>query len=149
MSVRARYCSRRRRRPTRSSSPRRLWWSCLWLFRCSVRSLIRRVSSATWTSGEPVSPSLVAYSAMIWFLTAVSSDTVLLHEFVTRRSGQYTDPHDAHGILRRRMRAQRPSPGLYPRLFQLYQVAAVAPSRTGTVRDLPGAADVPVHLLDQ
>jgi len=33
------------------------------------------VSSATWTSGEPVSPSLVAYSARISFLTAVSSGT--------------------------------------------------------------------------
>ena len=38
------------------------------LFRCSVRSAMRVVSSATWTSGEPVSPSTVAYSAMIFFL---------------------------------------------------------------------------------
>src|SRR5215469_14180248 len=75
MSLRDRYCSSRRRRPTSSSSPRRLWWSCLCTLRCSVRSLIRRVSSATWTSGEPVSPSLVACPAMISFLTAVSSGT--------------------------------------------------------------------------
>src|SRR5215831_6574026 len=75
MSVRYKYCSRRRRRPTRSSSPRRLWWSCLCTLRCSVRSLIRRVSNATWTSGEPVSPSLVACPAMISFFTAVSSGT--------------------------------------------------------------------------
>src|SRR5579859_7090316 len=78
MSFLARYLSSRRRRPTSSSSPRRLWWSCLCSFRCSVRWLIRLVSSAIWTSGEPVSPSLVAYSVRISFLTAVSSGTWLL-----------------------------------------------------------------------
>ena len=42
--------------PTIFRRPRRLWWS-LWLFfRCSVRCEMRSVSSATWTSGEPVSP---------------------------------------------------------------------------------------------
>src|SRR6516164_7684573 len=78
MSFLARYFSSLRRRPTSSSSPRRLWWSCLCTFRCSVRWLIRLVSSAIWTSGEPVSPSLVAYSVRISFLTAVSSGTWLL-----------------------------------------------------------------------
>src|SRR5579864_8634086 len=78
MSFLARYLSSLRRRPTSSSSPRRLWWSCLCTFRCSVRSLIRLDSSATWTSGEPVSPSLVACVAMISFLIVVSSGTVLL-----------------------------------------------------------------------
>src|SRR5450755_2817454 len=78
MSFFARYFSSRLRRPTRSSSPRRLWWSCLCILRCSVRSLIRRVSNATWTSGEPVSPSVVACSAMISLVTAVSSGTWLL-----------------------------------------------------------------------
>src|ERR1700760_3360220 len=78
MSFLARYFSSLRRRPTSSSSPRRLWLSCLVTFRCSVRWLIRLVSSATWTSGEPVSPSLVAYSARISFLAAVSSGTFLL-----------------------------------------------------------------------
>src|ERR1700685_1600475 len=78
MSFLARYFSNLRRRPTSSSSPRRLWWSCLFIFRCSVRWLIRLVSSAIWTSGEPVSPSLVAYSVRISFLTAVSSGTWLL-----------------------------------------------------------------------
>src|SRR5260370_23553882 len=78
MSFLARYFSSLRRRPTSSSSPRRLWWSCLCIFRCSVRWLIRLVSSAIWTSGEPVSPSLVAYSVRISFLTAVSSGTWLL-----------------------------------------------------------------------
>ena len=41
MSVACRYLSRRRRLPTSSSRPRRLWWSCLWVFRCSVRSAMR------------------------------------------------------------------------------------------------------------
>src|ERR1019366_6789052 len=77
MSSRDRYCSSRLRRPTSSSSPRRLWWSCLCTWRFSVRSWIRRVSNATWTSGEPVSPSLVACPAMISFFTVVSSGTLL------------------------------------------------------------------------
>src|SRR6185437_12211570 len=34
--------------------------------------------SAIWTSGEPVSPSLIAYSAKICFLTSASSGTWLL-----------------------------------------------------------------------
>ena len=34
---------------------------------------MRWVSSATCTSGEPVSPSVVAYSVMIFFLTSVLS----------------------------------------------------------------------------
>src|SRR5450755_856789 len=77
MSLRDRYCRSRLRRPTSSSSPRRLWWSCLCTLRCSVRSWIRRVSSATWTSGEPVSPSLVACPAIISFFTVVSSGTLI------------------------------------------------------------------------
>src|SRR6478736_1045396 len=43
---------------------------------------MRCVSSATCTSGEPVSPSLVAYSAMMFFLTSASrgmEDRLLLH----------------------------------------------------------------------
>src|SRR5918911_2999953 len=86
MSVRWRYCRSRRRCPTRISRPRRLWWSCLSSLRCSVRSLMRCVSIATWTSGEPVSPSRVAYSDMIFCLVAASSATMLLL-LVARRSG--------------------------------------------------------------
>src|ERR1051325_4385457 len=149
MSLSCRYFSRRRRRPTRSSSPRRLWWSCLWLLRCSVRSLIRRVSSATWTSGDPVSPSLVAYSAMIWFLTAVSSDTGLLLKVVTRRPGRYTDPHGAYGYDPPPHEGAAALPGTLPQAIPLYQLTRGAQSRTGTVRDLPGSVHVPVHLLDQ
>src|SRR3954469_8384218 len=47
----------RRRLPPIFSRPRREWWSLLWVRRCSVSSLMRSVSSATWTSAEPVSPS--------------------------------------------------------------------------------------------
>src|ERR1035437_1803662 len=39
---------------------------------------MRRVSIAIWTSGEPVSPSWVAYSVMISFLTARSRGTQYL-----------------------------------------------------------------------
>src|SRR5713226_9199016 len=89
MSSLDRYFSSRLRRPTSSSSPRRLWWSYLCTLRCSVSSLIRRVSSATWTSGDPVSPSLVACTAMISFFTVVFSGTLIpLHvELVMGRSG--------------------------------------------------------------
>src|SRR5215218_6169095 len=47
----------RRRLPTSIKRPRREWWSLAWARRCSVSSLIRSVSSATWTSAEPVSLS--------------------------------------------------------------------------------------------
>src|SRR5919109_4037294 len=57
MSLLCRYLSRRRRLPTSMSSPRREWWSLRCSRRCSVSSLMRAVSSATWTSVEPVSPS--------------------------------------------------------------------------------------------
>src|SRR4051794_29090738 len=87
MSFLARYCSSRRRRPTRSSSPRRLWWSCLWSLRCSVSSAIRLVRTATCTSGDPVSAGTVAKSSMICFLAAVSSDTALLRVLAARRTG--------------------------------------------------------------
>ncbi len=50
-----RYRRSRLRFPTIISSPLRLWLSFLWTLRCSVKWLIRSVSSATWTSGEPVS----------------------------------------------------------------------------------------------
>src|SRR4051794_41690745 len=41
------------------SRPRREWWSCLCSRRCSVRWLMRRVSSAICTSGEPVSSAVL------------------------------------------------------------------------------------------
>ena len=51
--------------------------------RCSVRPLIRSVRSAIWTSGEPVSPSLVAYSVMISCFVRARAALVLRHERTT------------------------------------------------------------------
>src|SRR4051794_4376631 len=78
MSFFFRDCRRRPRRPTINNIPRRLWWSCLWVLRRSGSSFTRLGRTATRTPGEPVSPSVVAYSSMIFFLAAVSSDTALL-----------------------------------------------------------------------
>src|SRR5579864_491575 len=47
-----------------TSRPRLEWKSLLCVARCSVRFLMRSLSTATCTSGEPVSPSLRAYSLM-------------------------------------------------------------------------------------
>src|SRR5450755_3762547 len=96
MSLLARYLSRRRRRPTSSKSPRRLWWSCLCTLRCSVRSAIRLESIATCASGDPVSPSLVPYSARIEFLVAVSSATGLLRCFRVRPRSDSRGQVDTH-----------------------------------------------------
>src|SRR6185437_4704021 len=46
-------------------NPRRVWWSPLCTFRCSVRWEIRSVNSAIWTSGEPVSLSCSRCSVMM------------------------------------------------------------------------------------
>ena len=55
------------------------WWSCLCIFRCSVSSMIRCVSSATCASGEPVSVVCTPYSARIsFFCSVVSATSVLL-----------------------------------------------------------------------
>src|SRR5664279_4153800 len=120
MSVRARYCNSRRRRPTSSSRPRRLWWSCLCVFRCSVKPRMRSVSMATCTSGEPVSRSTVAYSVISRDFTALSSGTCLLRGLVRapgrghrsvrahrRRNPAYVDssnplPRSARVALRQR-----------------------------------------------
>src|SRR3989449_8758339 len=47
------------------SSPRREWWSLPCSRRCSVRWLMRSVSSAIWTFVEPVSFSLAPNLAAI------------------------------------------------------------------------------------
>src|SRR5689334_283551 len=49
---------------------------------------MRLVRIATWTSGEPVSPSVVAYSSMIFFLAsfaAASTDTQFSSRFPVAR----------------------------------------------------------------
>src|SRR5690348_2850143 len=112
MSFLARYFNSLRRRPTSSSSPRRLWWSCLCTLRCSVRSEIRLVNIATCTSGDPVSRSAVAYLDMIsvfWaessamFSLCVAMDCVRAHGVVqaaglppvTRRTPKANRPADS------------------------------------------------------
>ena len=57
--------SKRRRLPTIIKRPLREWKSFGFAFMCSVNSRMRAVRTATWTSGEPVSPSCVLYSAII------------------------------------------------------------------------------------
>src|SRR6478752_4841607 len=54
--------------------PRREWLSFLWTLKCSVRSLIRVVRIAIWTSGEPVSLALVALSLMSAVLRSADID---------------------------------------------------------------------------
>src|SRR5437667_401857 len=54
-SVRFKYSRRRRRRLTMRSRPRCPWKSFAWTRKCSVRLLMRSVSSATWTRLDPVS----------------------------------------------------------------------------------------------
>src|SRR6476660_5817631 len=94
-----RYARRRRRWPTSLRRPRREWLSLGKLARCRFRSRIRSVRSAIWTSGEPVSPSLVAYPVMI-------------SVFASRASGTRSSEHDCLTDLSfydRRMVAARPS----------------------------------------
>ena len=55
--------------------PRREWKSFLCSLRCSVRFLMRSDNTATWTSGDPVSPSLVAYSLISSCLRSCVIDT--------------------------------------------------------------------------
>src|ERR1700759_285741 len=47
-----------------TSNPRREWKSFLWVDRWPVRLRIRSLRMATWTSGDPVSPSFAPYSVM-------------------------------------------------------------------------------------
>src|SRR5919108_4470980 len=73
MSARCRYRSSLRRLPTSIRRPRREWWSLRCSRRCWVRSLMRAVSSATWTSVDPVSESARPYlETMSRFASAVS-----------------------------------------------------------------------------
>src|SRR5215471_18077786 len=61
-----------------TSNPRREWKSFLCVAKWSVRLRIRSLRIATWTSGEPVSRSLVAYSAMSVCLRSAVMDTDLI-----------------------------------------------------------------------
>src|ERR1017187_7685890 len=168
MSSRDRYCSSRLRRPTSSSSPRRLWWSCLCTLRCSVRSWIRRVSSATWTSGEPVSPSLVACPAMISFFTVVSSGTLLPivvnvlgapADHLVQAGRESTEQIAWLSRLVSRLRAQPTGPATPGRSIQYHAdiphparkpgPATARPALLPAPRRGAGRADVAVHLGHQ
>ena len=58
------------------SRPRREWWSLTCALKCGVSSLMRAVSSATWTSGEPVSlrarACAVTISVLLMLANAIS-----------------------------------------------------------------------------
>src|SRR5687767_13903289 len=102
-----------------TSRPRREWWSLGWVFRCSVSSLMRRDSTATWTSGDPVSPSVLACSPMIFCFSSFNN------------AMRASNPSD-HGFSRvrtDRLPAYQPETGRLLRLDQL-----------------PGSGDVLVHL---
>src|SRR5215831_11205943 len=59
-------------------SPRREWKSFLCVDKWSVRLRMRSLRIATWTSGDPVSPSFVAYSVMSACLRSAVIDTDLI-----------------------------------------------------------------------
>ncbi len=71
-----RYFSKLDRLETIISNPRRLAWSLACVLKCSVRSLIRAVSKATCTSGDPVScpprAKLPMSSCFFSFVIAIS-----------------------------------------------------------------------------
>ena len=69
----------RLRCPTSIIRPRRECRSCLCTLRCSVSWLIRRVSSETCTSGEPVSLSCIRESAMVSVFSSSVNATLVIH----------------------------------------------------------------------
>jgi len=66
-----------RRWATSFRSPRREWLSFLWVLKCSVRAAMRLDRMATWTSGDPVSPSLVPNSLMTRCFSSAVIDIVV------------------------------------------------------------------------
>ena len=55
------------------SRPRREWLSFTWVLKWLVRLAIRSVRIATWTSGDPVSPTFKAY----WLMSALLRSAVI------------------------------------------------------------------------
>src|SRR5215204_6224289 len=82
------------------SRPRREWWSFECVRRCSVRSLMRSVSSATWTSVLPVSfsplPNCAISSRFRSWVTVMPAARLAAS---TRRSGDGAGALDVHGHL--------------------------------------------------
>src|SRR6478735_12199329 len=102
---------------------------------------MRCVSSATWTSGEPVSPSEVPYSAMIFFLVSASVPVA------TRSSSRFMSLRGAPGPVHPGTLDPRPSygvdscpgsrPGNRPRLATrgtFLRIATAGRSSTTTAR---------------
>src|SRR5690242_12440756 len=77
------------------SRPRREWWSFLCSRRCSVSSLMRAVSRATWTSGDPVSLSPRPYFRMTSCFASLVSGT---RENVAERLGRASRRQAAHVV---------------------------------------------------
>src|SRR6478735_7695475 len=139
MSFLARYLRSRRRRPTSRSRPRRLWWSCLCILRCSVRSEMRLVSIATWTSGEPVSLATVACVDMISVLVALSSGTDLLEG--SSELPRF-DPRGRKDSRRRRGRPQKATSGAPgPRTRRSGRVGSPTAAVTQAAGDAEGDQD--------
>src|SRR5699024_8687025 len=154
MSSSRRYCRSRLRCPTSSIRPRRVWWSCLWVFRCSVRYLMRWVRSATWTSGEPVSPSVVAYSLMISCLVAVSKAMALLGRCAAPRGllarALWTSGRPAARSRRSGSCCRGCGVALRGRYNGSLRVSAGRRRADGPrPESAPGHLDIEVHLLDQ
>ncbi len=76
------YCRSRRLFPTIINSPRRLWKSFGCDRRCSVNWLIRSVSIATCTSGEPVSLPCVRCASITSCLRSCKSICLLSFLFI-------------------------------------------------------------------
>src|SRR5579875_116390 len=87
--------------------PRREWKSFVWVARCSVSFWMRSLRMATWTSGEPVSPSLRAYWEMISCLRATLIDIGIVSfelRYSAHAGGGFPQPR-----LRRALPACRPA----------------------------------------
>src|SRR5215468_10642426 len=72
--------------------PRLEWKSFLWVERWFVRLRIRSLRMATWTSAEPVSPSLAPYSVMSACLRSAVIDIDLVPSAIN-------DPHRANEAI--------------------------------------------------
>src|SRR5664279_6315194 len=105
---------------------------------------MRRVSIAIWTSGEPVSPSWVAYSVMISVLTAVSRGTqYLLDNFRCAVPwGRFTQALCIRGRLHGRIKAT--SGEGRPQIADPHSCARQVPRRTSCTSTRNVQVDNPI-----
>ena len=71
--------------PDHFQGPLREWWSCLCACWCSVRWLIRPLSRAIWTSGEPVSDGCLRYVLIRPVFCSLSIQPSLLSKAFLKR----------------------------------------------------------------